>query len=206
MIGFVSLPGSMTPTTIFPAVPFNWYDVVVLLALLYGLRNGIRTGLSGELLRVLGLLLSVVIALYSYPAVGARLRAATNLDEEPANLFAFIGIAAVAMALSLIVREILRRRTRKLLFSPAVENIGGGLAGLLRMVVLIGWLTVVLALTRSQFWHKQVARDSQFGKRVVHQFPAVEAVTQKEFPESLWFLEDLKRPNEPSIEVETKHK
>ena len=43
---FGSLSPSMQPTTIIPAISYNWYDAVVLVALLYGLWSGIRTGLA----------------------------------------------------------------------------------------------------------------------------------------------------------------
>ena len=60
---------------------------------------------------------------------------------------------------------------------------------------------VLLALTRSPFWHEQIAVGSQFGSFVVRQFPAVEAVAKKNFPEKLWFMKDLKRPQEVDVET-----
>ena len=196
----------MQPTTIIPAISYNWYDAVVLVALLYGLWSGIRTGLAGEILRVLGLLLSVLVALNGYRSAGAWLRTRAGLAEEPANLGAFIGLAVIVALLALIARQIIRRSTRRLVFPAAVENIGGGLAGVLRMLVVMAWLTVILALTRSPFWHRHVARESQFGLLIVRQFPAVAAVTQKQFPEEFLFFRDLHRPDEPSIEAEPKPK
>jgi hypothetical protein len=59
---------------------------------------------------------------------------------------------------------------------------------------------VILTLTRSPFWHEEIARDSRFGAFVVRQFPAVAAMAEKQFPEKMWFLKDLKRREEPNIE------
>jgi hypothetical protein len=56
-------------------------------------------------------------------------------------------------------------------FTAAVEDAGGGVAGLLRMVVIMAWLSVILTLTRNQFWHDEIARNSRFGAFVVRQFP-----------------------------------
>jgi hypothetical protein len=53
---------------------------------------------------------------------------------------------------------------------------------------------------RSPFWHQQVSKDSVFGSYVVAQFPAVGAVVRKQFPETLWFMKDLKRRDEPDVE------
>ena len=65
------------------------------------------------------------------------------------------------------------------------------------MVVIMAWLSVILTLTRSPFWHEEIARNSRFGAFVVRQFPAV---AEKQFPEKMWFLKDLKRREEPNIE------
>jgi uncharacterized membrane protein required for colicin V production len=48
----------------------NWYDVVVVIALLYGVWSGVRAGLTGEVIRVVGLILMVVVALASYQSAG----------------------------------------------------------------------------------------------------------------------------------------
>jgi len=191
----------MNSTTLIPSFAFNWYDFVVLVALVYGLWSGIRTGLSGEIIRVLALLLMVALALNFYAPIGAWLKTRTGLVEEVANLTAFIGIALVVYAVSLVLRRLIQRRTRKLAFAAMLENVGGAVAGVLRMLVVMAWVTVILSLVRSPFWHKHVAHESQFGAFVVKQFPAVKAMTEKQFPEEFIFFRDLRRPADPGIET-----
>jgi uncharacterized membrane protein required for colicin V production len=179
----------------------NWYDWVVLAALIYGIWSGVRAGFSGEIIRMLGFLLMVALALHVYLSVGKWLQGITGLAEEPANLIAFISIAVVVYLISLLVRRLVHRQMKKVRLTAAVENIGGGVAGLLRMVVLMASLSIILTLTRSPFWHGQIAGGSRFGAFVVRQFPAVAAVAEKNFPEKMWFLKDLKWREERNVEA-----
>jgi uncharacterized membrane protein required for colicin V production len=184
----------------------NWYDIVVVAALIYGIVAGVRNGLSGEIILVLGLLLMVALALSFYAGVGEWLRRITGLTVEVANLVAFVSIAVLAYVVTIVVRKVVHRKLKQLTFGAVVENVGGGVAGLLRLLVTMAWLTVVLSLVRSPFWHKQVARNSRFGAFVAEQFPAVAAVAKKEFPEKVWFLRDVQRREEPAIEDSSSQK
>jgi uncharacterized membrane protein required for colicin V production len=178
----------------------NWYDLLIVAALIYGVWNGVRTGLSGEIIRVIGLVLMVLLALSFYIPVGKWLQQRTQWAEEPANLAAFLGIAIGVYLISVIARVTAHRWMKKLSFTAAVENVGGGAAGLLRMAVIMAWVSVGLSLTRSEFWHHEVAHESKFGSYVVEQFPAVAAVVEKQFPEKMWFLQKLKRRAEPTAD------
>ena len=184
----------------------NWFDMVVTAAMIYGIVAGVRNGLSGEIILVLGLLLMVVLALNFYASVGDWLQSVTGQTVEMANLVAFVSIAVSVYVVTVVVRRVVHRRLKQLTFAAAVENVGGGVAGLVRMAVAVAWLTVVLSLVRSPFWHEQVARNSRFGAFVVEQFPAVAAVAKKEFPEKVWFLREIKRPKEPTIEESSSEK
>jgi membrane protein required for colicin V production len=177
----------------------NWYDWVVVVALLYGLWSGMRTGLSGELLRVLSLMLMVAVAVFFYEPVGRWVQRSFQLAAEPANLVAFVGLAVAVYVIMLAVRLALHKHLTRLPMAAVVENCGGAVAGLIRVAVLLVVLTVTLCLTRSEFWHTQVGKNSRFGAAVVRQLPAVEAITQKQFPETVWFLKEINRPKEPDF-------
>jgi membrane protein required for colicin V production len=176
----------------------NWYDVVVALALAYGVWSGIRAGLSGEIIGVIGLVLMIVLAVHLYAPVGAWIHSLTGLAEEPSNLIAFSGIAVVVYLLTVVARRIVHARLQKLRFAAVLENVGGAFAGTLRMLVLMALLSIVLSLTRSPWLHEHIATKSVFGSFVVGQFPAVKAVVEKEFPEKIWFLDELQRRKEPA--------
>ncbi|HUK84002.1 MAG TPA: CvpA family protein [Verrucomicrobiae bacterium] len=178
----------------------NWYDIVVIAALIYGVVAGVRNGFSGEIILVLGLLLMVALAMSFYASVGEWLQNVTRLTVELANLVAFVSIAVLVYIVTVAVRLAVHRKLKQRPFAALIENIGGGVAGLLRMIVVMTWLTVVLSLSPSPFWREQAAYKSRFGAFVVEQFPAVAAVAKKQLPEKVWFLKDLKRPKEPTID------
>jgi uncharacterized membrane protein required for colicin V production len=132
---------------------FNWFDVVVLLALVYGTWSGERAGLSGEFIRLFGLVLMAVLGLTYYLPAGKWLQGATGLVEELANLVAFISIAVAVYLATLLVRLLVHKRMKKLRFTAMLENVGGAMAGILRMAVFMAWLSLTLTMMRSPFWH-----------------------------------------------------
>ena len=178
----------------------NWYDGVVAAAILYGTWSGFRRGLSGEIVRLVGLVLMVVLALSFYLPVGKWVRGATGWAEELASLAAFVGIAMSVYIVAAVVGTQIHRRLEKGRFAAVVENVGGVLAGMVRMAILMAWVTVLLSLTRSKFWNHQVVEESRFGSFVVAKFPSVAAVADRQFPEKMGILPDLKRREEPATE------
>lgn len=179
---------------------FNWYDIVVGVALVYGIWGGVRTGLFGEILRVVGMILMIATALHFYIPAGNWLKGVTRISEEPARLTAFVVIAVVVYLIALAVRNFVTSRVKKLQFLALLDNLGGAVAGLVRMVVVMAFVTIMISLMRSPFWHDQVSKNSVFGSTVVAQFPAVSEVVKKRFPETLWMTEELKRREELDVE------
>jgi membrane protein required for colicin V production len=179
---------------------FNWYDIVVGVGILYGLWSGLRTGLFGEILRVAGLVAMVVAAMRSYIPLGDWVRSRTKMTEEPARLLAFVLVAVAVYLAMRAVRNFVHGRLKKMHFWAFVENLGGAIAGVVRVLVVMTFLTILISLMRSPFWHEQVSKNSAFGSFVVDQFPAVQAVAKKQFPETLWFTKDLKRREDPDVD------
>lgn len=178
----------------------NWYDLVVIGALLFGVWSGLRAGLSGEIIRVIGLVLMIVLAAEFYLPAGNWLRTHSQLGEEFAYLVAFVSIAVTVHLVALAVRLATHRQMQKLKFAAIVENVGGSFAGVIRMAVIMTWLTVLLCLSESHFWRRTAGEESRFGSFVVGHLPAVDAVVKKNFADKTWFLNDLKRRAEPNYE------
>ena len=178
----------------------NWYDVVVVLALLYGVWSGGRAGLTGEVIRVIGLILMVAVALASYQSVGNWMAGHSQMPVETAQLLAFVSIAVVVYLISVAVRLALHRRMLQYKFSALVENVGGGCAGVVRMTVIMAWLTVVLSLSADASVRRTIDAESCFGSFIVHQLPALQSVVERSLPKSRWITQDLKRRPEPNYE------
>ena len=177
----------------------NWYDLVVIAGLLYGVWSGLRAGLTGEIIRVIGLVLMIVLAVQFYVPAGHWLQAHSRLDENPSLLIAFVGIALAVYFVVLAARLATQREMLKLKFAALLENVGGGFAGIVRMAIIMIWVTVLLCLSDSDFWRHSVGRESQIGSFIIGRIPAVDAMVKRSFPEKTW-LRDLKRRPEPNYE------
>jgi len=179
----------------------NWYDVVVVIALFYGVWSGIRAGLTGEIIRVIGLVMMFVLAVEFHQSVGDWLNANSPIPDDLCQLIAFVSIAVVVYLVTLWIRLATRKRMQELKTAALVENVGGGFAGAVRMVLIMAWVTVVLSLSTSNFLYDQIAVKSRFGSLVLDQFPAARVAMQKNSPGQSWFSQDVKRRSEPNYDV-----
>jgi len=177
----------------------NWYDVVVFVALLYGVWSGLRAGLMGEIIRVIGLVLMIALAFVLYRPVGDWIGDHSQWSDETAHLIAFVSIAVIVYLISLAVRLATHRHMQQMKLAALVENIGGAFAGVVRMTLIMAWLTVVLSLSGNEFFQRSVGRESRFGSLVVEQLPALKSTVEKSLPKKLW-IEDIKQPAEPHHE------
>ena len=179
----------------------NWYDIVVIVALIYGAWSGLRAGLTGEIIRVIGLVLMIVLAFQFYEPFGNWLQLHSALNVEAANLVAFVSIAVVVHLIALAARLATHRRMQKLKLAALMENVGGSLAGVVRMLVIMAWVTGFLCLAGNDFWRHQVGEQSRFGSFVSEQVPTVKAMLGQGSTEGkTGFLPDLKRRPEPEYE------
>lgn len=178
----------------------NWYDVVWVLALLFGVWSGLRCGALGELIRLVSWVLMIWVSVTYYVAAGDWLRAQTGWEEEPARLTAFVVLVLGIYMLSLALRRFLQQWTRKSAAAAFLENFGGMTLGVVRMGLVMAFVTIGLSLTRSPFWHRHVSKESRFGSTVVKMIPSVKAVTEKVFPEKFPFFRDIERPIESDVE------
>ncbi len=179
----------------------NWYDIVVAVAVLYGLWAGLRSGLTGEIIGVLGLVLMITLSLQFHTDVGPVLQRFMGWsDAELANLVAFAGIAVLVYVVTILVKRSVHESVLKMKLASIVENVGGAFAGMVRMLVVMILTTVVAGLTRSPWLHRHIATESRFGSYVVERLPVVKAVVEKNYPETLWPLGDIKRREEPKID------
>ncbi len=179
----------------------NWYDILVVVALFYGVWSGIRAGLTGEIIRVIGMVLMLVIASEFHQSLGDWIYANSPLPEAGAQLIAFVSIAVVVYLITLWIRLATRKRMQELKTAALVENVGGGFAGVVRMVLVMAWVTVVLSLSTSTSLQDQVGVKSRFGTLVLNALPTVRSAMEKNLPEKDWFLQDVKRRPELNYEA-----
>jgi len=187
-------------TTPPPPSGLNWFDVFVGLVILYGLWRGIRTGLTGEFIRATGWILLIVATLKWYRRIGEWVQAHTKMDPDLANLVSFIVLGILLYTCALAIRWFAERKRSKFKFGAFLENMGGAVLGVARMVAVTAFITVMLCLVRSPFWHTQIGEESMYGRFIVSKLPAVAEVVQKKFPETFFRLKEIKRPDERTVD------
>jgi uncharacterized membrane protein required for colicin V production len=167
-------------------IPFgmNWFDVIWIAALLYGLWDGTRTGLLGEISHIVSWILVLAMSMLYYESVGVWFKESLELPLEQARLTAFIMLVVCLYTLAMLLRKIINRWAARTTGTAFLQNIGGAAAGLVRMSLAMMFLTIALSLTRSPFWHEQVGKESKFGVVVVSLFPSVQAVVNRDYPET----------------------
>ena len=137
----------------------------------------------------------IVVASASDESVGDWLHMSSSLSDETAQLVAFVDIAVVVYLITLGIRLKTRQRMQELKVGALLENVGGGFAGVIRMMVIMAWVTVVLSLSTSGFLADQVGMNSRFGSLVLDQLPALRAVMNHG-----GLLPKAKQPPEPPHE------
>lgn len=183
-----------------PSTDLNWYDAFVGIVILYGLWRGIRTGLTGEFIRSASWILLIVVTLKYYQTIGKKISTFTKMDADLANLVTFIVLGIVIYTCALAIRWFVNRKRSKFKFGSILENMGGAVLGVARMVAFTVFVTVMICLIRSPFWHKQVGENSIYGRFVVSKLPAVAKVVQTKFPETLWIVKEIKRPEDRTVD------
>jgi uncharacterized membrane protein required for colicin V production len=161
---------------------YNIVDFVVLAALVIGLIQGLRRGLSGELARLIGTVAAVWAGWYFYHPLGAKLLNSTRLSEQDANAVAFFLCLAGVFIAILLLRLMLRRIMEITIKGGTLERLGGLCAGVLRMLLACAAIVFFLSLLPSEYIHTAVAEKSLFGRIITRHAPALYNQARTWFP------------------------
>lgn len=154
--------GTMTFGNMFTVVEIGAL-VIVLWEFLWGLKRG----LSGELSRLISTIVVLVAGLRFHQVVGRLLADNTRLaaDPELALAVAFLLIVVCFSLLFLILRLILRL-LMSVKFNDKIDRSGGGLAGLLRGVLMVLLCVYALGLWPHECLRDLVRKQSIVGRKV----------------------------------------
>jgi len=138
-----------TPSANAGALPFNWFDAVVVLAVLFGLFRGRRNGMSKELLPLLQWLVLVPVCGFGYPILGGILIKSVGLSKLSGFLLAYLALAFAVFLFFSILRHRSDEKLAKSNFFKGVEYYLGMMAGAVRYACV---LIFVLALLNARFY------------------------------------------------------
>lgn len=156
----------------------NAVDIGALVILLLGTIIGFRRGLSGELARFIGTILAFCLAMYFYKPFGSWLVEHTRLEEEPANVTAFVLVVAAVLLVTLVLRLVLRS-IMKISFEGNIEKGGGCIAGFVRAVILVLVIFIAMNMWPHDYLNRVFGRESIIGSVVVKYMPAVRKQVEK---------------------------
>src|SRR5262249_23202370 len=86
-------------------LPFNWFDLVVVVVLIVGLQRGRKHGMSEELTRLLKWLAIAFGCALLYEPLGSALATGSVFDLLSGYLMAYVGSALVITALFALVKK-----------------------------------------------------------------------------------------------------
>ena len=135
---------------------------------------GLKRGLAGELSRLFSTTVVLVAGLRFYRTVGRLLVDNTRLSEDPelALAAAFILIVVCGALLFIILRLILRL-LMSVKFNDKIDRSGGGLAGLLRGVLMALLCVYAIGLWPHEYLRNVVCKQSIVGRTVFQYAPPV---------------------------------
>lgn len=117
----------------------NWFDIIVLLPLVFGLARGIMRGLVKEIVAIFGLLISFVCArAFSSdlaPVIQDMLTWETDLSKTVAFLVIFFTVSICLSLLGWLLTKLLHA-----IHLGWLNRLGGGLVGLFKWAFIISVL------------------------------------------------------------------
>jgi len=120
----------------------NVPDACVLVVLVLGILGGIRRGFSGELIRLITIVIAIGVGWHMSDQASAWLAARTGWPDEELKAVAFFGVIISVYTILSVIRHSFRLFL-DFSFKGKLEIIGGAFLGLLRatvfsLVVLLG--------------------------------------------------------------------
>lgn len=161
---------------------FNLVDVLALIYVVLGALRGLSRGLSGELARLLSVVVAVAVGLYFYEPVGRYLLEHTRLAEggETTAYAASFGVLLVGGWLAMRVLRFLLRSLMEFSFRGRLEKVGGAVAGFLRCSVEAAAVILLLGLVPHETMRRLFVDESLLGRPLArYVLPAYDELAEK---------------------------
>ncbi|HIE47280.1 TPA: CvpA family protein [Candidatus Bipolaricaulota bacterium] len=157
-------------------------DLLVVVFLVRGVYLGYKRGLSGELLRFIGILIALYLSVRFYEPLSNRLIEKSTLDHSAAIASAFAAIFLGVLVFFYLVNRVVRQMAELPLIA-AVERAGGALLGGMKTLLFACVVLILLALVRVEAISNAVSRDSFFGALAISSVPGAYRLAVRVYPE-----------------------
>lgn len=160
---------------------FNWIDAIVAVVVIRGMVIGHRRGLSGELIRFLGIVCALYLSFKFYEQGADRLIQRVSLDRNVAIGLSFAGIFLAVLLFFYMVNQTVHRATR-LPAIAALDKAAGTIIGGAKALLFACVALILLALVRVEAISNAVSQNSFFGPLAISAVPGAYSVAVRVYP------------------------
>lgn len=143
----------------------NWVDILAGIILIRAIYVGIRRGFVVEILKLIGVLCAIFIALHYYTGVSAFLQSKVHLPKAPSDFFSYGFLWAIVILIFKFIREGLT-----ILFKIEAHSVfdkwGGLVLSLVRGLLLCSLTILLLRLSTIEYLTKNLERSLSAGRLV----------------------------------------
>ena len=138
---------------------FNWVDVLVILLLLRSTYIGARIGLTAELFKLIGTVISIALGLHYYNEIAEVL---VGYIAIPIWILQFIILVVIILSIRGIFKYgiVLILRVLNIQFVSQLEKIGGTLIGLGRGILIWGLVLIILSIFPFRYLNYSICEKS----------------------------------------------
>lgn len=146
-----------------PDLPFNWFDVVVIAILVFGIARGRHNGMSKECLPLLQWLVIVPVCAFLYPLAGQFYINTFHWDKTLSFVCGYATLGFVVMLFFGILRRLFAERMEKGDVFKNGEYYLGMVAGFVRVACVM--LVAVALLNAPVYTDKDVKEYQAYAKK-----------------------------------------
>lgn len=151
-------------------VTFGWLDLLVILVLTFFAVRGYKRGLSGELLRIVGLIASFMLAYQFFGVIGEKLTAHSSLPEQLGYIIGYILVFTIVFLFFVVVRIIVHRMM-SYSFVDALEKGGGLTAGIIKALFILSIVYVLIGMLHIPALTRYIVTRSFTGQYIMRISP-----------------------------------
>lgn len=153
-------------------IAFGWIDVVVFLVLGFCAFRGYRRGLSGEILQVVGLLVSFILAFQFFDILAQLILHHMHISSKLANVLGY-GIIFLCVYQFFFLLRLFVHKIMTVSFIAVIEKGGGLCAGILRGVCMLSIVFFLTGMFRIPQWTDHIVNNSCTGKYILYATPYI---------------------------------
>lgn len=150
----------------------NWVDLLILVLFIKITYTGLKRGFSGEIMPLLIIFATFMIALHNYSYIGYLVNVFTPISESISKLLSFLILACILIIFFAILKKFMLKFGAPEALS-FVDKIGGFVLGAFRATLTVSFILVILVLAPLRYLDISVKDNSFLGYKFLKTGPVV---------------------------------